>query len=304
MKSDGFKYPFAGFRTTFAYTGTMHPGADTTLAFGAERTEEAFEAGIDAGEQETVGVFAEVLQQVSPATEMAFALRYDAHSDFDDVISGRVGVVWDVDDETSLRAAAGTGFRAPSLYERFGFWGGNPALEPEHSRSFELSVARRFGASNVAATAFATEIDDLIQYVGDSNVQVDGVARTHGMEATADIPLTPRLRLFGNYTYTDAKDGQGVRLQRVPRHDLLVGIDARLAERFDALASFRHVADTLDQGQALHDYTVADLRLGYRLSGTAEAYLRVENLFDEEYQTAIGYGTPDRSFHVGVRASF
>ena len=32
--------------------------------------------------------------------------------------------------------------------------------------------------------------------------------------------------------------------------------------------------------------------------------MRVENLFDKEYQTSGGYGTSDRALYFGVRASF
>ncbi len=35
-----------------------------------------------------------------------------------------------------------------------------------------------------------------------------------------------------------------------------------------------------------------------------EAYLRVENLTDESYQTIRGYGTSDRAVFVGLRATY
>ena len=44
--------------------------------------------------------------------------------------------------------------------------------------------------------------------------------------------------------------------------------------------------------------------LNYAVSDTAELYLRVDNLFDEQYQTVAGYGTSDRALYFGVSASF
>jgi vitamin B12 transporter len=52
------------------------------------------------------------------------------------------------------------------------------------------------------------------------------------------------------------------------------------------------------------DYTLASAQIGYGLTGTTEVYLRIENLFDEEYQTATGYGTSDRAFYIGLRTRF
>ncbi len=59
----------------------------------------------------------------------------------------------------------------------------------------------------------------------------------------------------------------------------------------------QHVADFLDVGiwpdpaSALPDYTVANLTVTYDLNDTTSAYLRVENLFDESYQTVRNYSS-------------
>lgn len=54
----------------------------------------------------------------------------------------------------------------------------------------------------------------------------------------------------------------------------------------------------------MEDYTVADLLISHELREETELYLRIENLFDEEYQLVNGYGTSDRAFYAGIRASF
>jgi vitamin B12 transporter len=42
----------------------------------------------------------------------------------------------------------------------------------------------------------------------------------------------------------------------------------------------------------------------YAFSDTVELYARIENLFDEQYQQIIGYGTPGVSGHIGARFAF
>ena len=51
-------------------------------------------------------------------------------------------------------------------------------------------------------------------------------------------------------------------------------------------------------------YRVVDLRAAYQLRENLELYGRLENAFDEEYETIARYGTPGRGFFVGVRQSF
>ena len=51
-------------------------------------------------------------------------------------------------------------------------------------------------------------------------------------------------------------------------------------------------------------FSVVDTGLSKDLGQGREAYLRIENLFNEQYQSIAGYGTADRSAFVGLRAKF
>ena len=52
------------------------------------------------------------------------------------------------------------------------------------------------------------------------------------------------------------------------------------------------------------DYTLVGLGFEYDVNETSEAFFRVENLFDEDYETAGGFNMPGRAFFAGVRARF
>ena len=53
----------------------------------------------------------------------------------------------------------------------------------------------------------------------------------------------------------------------------------------------------------LDDYVLASLNLGYRILPGIEAFARVENGFDADYQDVAGYNTPGRTVHAGLRAA-
>ena len=67
---------------------------------------------------------------------------------------------------TRVYGLAGSGFRAPDATDRYGF-GGNPDLEPERSRNYEVGVRHALdGAhSRCRSSAFRNDIDDLIDFV-------------------------------------------------------------------------------------------------------------------------------------------
>ena len=83
-------------------------------------------------------------------------------------------------------------------------------------------------------------------------------------------------------------------------------LEGEITDRLSAGASVKHVSDRLNDFAfaAMPDYTVVGVDASYQVSDTAEAYLRIENLFDEDYQTSEGYGTSGRAAFVGLRAKF
>jgi vitamin B12 transporter len=303
----GFTTDFQGDRTGLSYKGTVEFSEDRVLVFGADYEEEEYLSfgggGRDTGEIENSAIYGEYAAALTPDLDLSASLRHDEHSRFGGATTGRIALAWRPTDATTLRASYSTGFRAPSLNELFGPFGANPDLQPETSRSTEIGVDHDFGRGVASATLFYTEIDDLIAFSGGYN-QVPGTSVTQGFELGLNYDITERITAFGNYAYLDATDRNGNRLARVPRHDTTLGVSAEFGQNWSADFSMQMVSDRIDGGTPIEDYTVADLSIGYGLSDTTEVYLRVDNLFDEEYQTTRNYGTSDRAFYIGLRTRF
>ena len=306
-----FAFDYLGTREELAYKGVAQITPELELVFGADRTEETIESNGVEEDRTTTGVYAQALWAPRSDLDLSLSLRHDDTSDFGAATTGRLAAAWRHADDLILRAAYGTGFRAPSLYELYGDYVGNEDLDAERSESFELGIEKRFANEGfVRATAFRTEIDDLIIY--DTSVyaynQVEGRTTIEGLELSGGVAITPTLELLANYTYTETEDRDGDRLARVPRHDLTLGLDAALNDRVNGRVTVTHNADVVDAVsgglEPLDDWTLVDAQITYDITDSAEAYLRVENLFDEEYQTITGYGTSDRAVYVGVRAAF
>lgn len=305
----GFTPYFNGDREELQYLGSVEIGATSTLGFGLDETRETFDIPGASGEVTTRSVFAELQLRPADDLDLSLALRHDDHSRFGGSTTGRIAAAWRAQPDLTLRAVLGSGFRAPSLYELFGPYG-STTLQPEQSRSFELGAEKTFEAGFVRATAFYTEIDDLIGYdfILSAYNQQPGTTVTRGLELAGRYALSDRVALFANYTLTDAKT-EGTRLVRVPRHDLVLGLDADLGNGFNGTFEVQRVADVEASAFApvdnkVGDYTLVNLGVSYDITDRAQAYLRVENLLDEDYETAGGYNTPGRAAYFGLRASF
>ncbi|SHG65967.1 TonB-dependent receptor plug domain-containing protein [Marivita hallyeonensis] len=313
----GFTQEFTGERDTAAYLARGEISPTVALAFGADWTEER--SSLDGAEYdaENSAIFGEIKTTPNDALELSVTLRYDDYSDFDGQLSGRAALSYQLNDTTLLRASIGTGYRAPSLYERFGPFAGSGTLDPESSRSIDLGIEHDYGDRGfVRATVFWTEIDDLIGFGTSPNclpsqtfgcyTQLDGVTRTRGLELSGAYDVTDRLRFSGAYTLTDA-DTDGDRLIRVPRHDLSLALEADVTDRLQAGITVTRVADILDgfgTPTPLDDYTVVDVSARYAFNDTLSVYGAIDNLADTSYETVRGFNAPERTIRFGIETTF
>lgn len=319
-RGNGSTSTFSGDRHLFEYSATGDVAAGLRLSYGLDaRIEEATYANLSGGSRgvETYGAFVETTWSPTDRFDLTGTLRHDDHSAFGGETTGRVAFAWRPDDALTLRGALATGYRPPSLDELYGDYPGtfpfvgNPDLTPETSVSAEIGLDYALAnGGTIGATLFLLEVEDLITFqfgAPSTLVNVPGTSRRTGLELAAAIPLTDRATLTGAYTYTDAEDASGGRLANVPRHDLVLGLDAMLTDRLSLAATAQHVADRANSSfdpEPYSDYTVVDTTFTYGLRDGVEAFLRIDNLFDEQYQTISGYGTSDRAFYLGLRASF
>ena len=305
--SNGWATPFNGERKKLEYAASFDLGAAVAMHVGADQTRE--EAG--GATSKITGIFAEAVYTPTDTLDIVASLRHDDTADFSDKTTGRVALAWRIQEDLILRAQAATGYKPPSLYQLTSVYG-DPTFQPEESTSFELGIEKRFGGDAfVRATLFRTDIDGQVYWdygsvrcgsgFGCYEVQ-DFTAK--GLELSGQVALSDTIDLVGSYTLTDTADGSGAQALRVPKHDIEIGLNAQLGASTFGGISLNHVADRTDTIGAVPDYTVVNAFVSHRISDRAEAYLRIENLTDENYETAAGYSTSGRAVYIGVRGTY
>lgn len=305
-----------GTRTSAEYLGRYRVSDAVGLQFGTDYTRETSESNFSDGEaaNEVIGLFAQSDWFPTEALTLNTAIRRDEHSEFGGFTTGRLTAAYALSAGTTVRASLGSGFRAPSNFELFDAFSGNPGLDPETSRSADIGVAQTFagGRGLAGATLFWIEIEDLIEFDPDTFVffQTGDSATSRGLEFSAAWSLSDRLTLTSAYTYTEAEDAAGIRRNRIPRHDLDVTLDAALTERLGLGVGVQYVADYVDTTGPADtrafdaDFLLVNARLAYAVTDDAEIYLRAANLTDAQYQTARGFSTADRALYLGVAGRF
>jgi iron complex outermembrane receptor protein len=199
---------------------------------------------------------------------------------------------------TKLRAHIGNGYRAPSLFERFGtffdsFFGfspiGDPRLKPDRSIALDAGIDQTFSKNRLRASAtyFYTELQKVIifDFSGVINPATDpfgrfggyrntdgGIAR--GVELSMMATPTRTLNLSAAYTYTKTLQRTPqvlgtLRSVVIPDHQFSLVASQRIGRRF--LVNF-DLSTSSDYLGAIFDPVTFASR-AYRFRGLAKADL-------------------------------
>jgi vitamin B12 transporter len=228
---------------------------------------------------------------------------------------------------TTLRASAGAGIKEPSFLQSFGvsdFARGNPDLQAEKSRTYDIGVEQRGFRDRlrVEATWFHHDYRDQIAYKIVSFTPFHGTyenlgrTRGRGLELAADAAPSRHLSLGGQYTLLDGEIlvstssnplyAVGEPLLRRPKHQGSFWATTHYG-RLSAGANLILVGTRADSdfyGIGLEQnegYTRLDARVRVRVGQRIEAFAVAENLFDAQYQEVLGYPALGRAVRGGIR---
>ncbi len=228
---------------------------------------------------------------------------------------------------TKLRASYATGFRTPDINELFFPDFGNPTLQPEKSKHFDVALDQSLFNNRIKMSVgyFWTKYKQLIVSAFDLAgcgsfapsgfcAQNIGRARAKGVEASLNIVLAQELRFMkrldfdGQYTYTSTRDLRtGNRLARWPVHQGSASLTYQPIDPFSMTGTFRYVGSrfsTTGNQRPLPDFYIFNLAATYQVNSHIEVYTRVENLADRKYEEIKFFGTPGRSIWGGMRVNF
>ncbi len=322
----------------FEYQGQADLGDGLEAVFGAETEQQDFRSLSPTvrnpnptpavGKARLNSVYGQLQAEPLAGLTLTGGVRQDDHSRFGGATTGRVTAAFTPDQgRTVARASYGTGFKAPTLFQLLSDFG-NTELDPERGRGWDAGIERSFAGDRVkiAATYFGRRSENLIEFVScfrNSDVRCrarpqgffDNIRRTkvEGLELSAAAQPLRNLLVRGHYTLTDSENASsgtatfGNQLPRRPKHtgfaELVytspIGLEGSVAVT-RAGASFD---DALNRNR-LDDYMLVDVRLRYQLTERLHLFGRVENVFDEVYETARRFGSLGRGAFVGASAGF
>ncbi len=245
-------------------------------------------------------------------------VRQDEFSDFGSPVTWSISGAFDMPStQTSFFIKAATAYAPPQGNDLYGPFG-NPLLDAEESDSWEFGFRQTLLEEKLSVEVLYFYNDIFNRIIFDAvsfTTNNSGRMRTEGVEVSGDWNWNENLHIYGNFTFMNADDlTAGERLLRRPRYTFTAGFSSSPMKALDfgfevSGASQREdrsfppnppfVVD-VDPG----DYVTGRIYANWQVSENLSLFGRIENLFNEQYDSFADFKALDRGVFGGATLTF
>lgn len=221
------------------------------------------------------------------------AVRQDHDQQFGDKTTYTAAVGYHLNKFATFRASQSTGFKSPTFNDIYFPGSGNPDLKPETSENKELGLLLSYQDIALEVSIFRNDFDNKIAWAptpaGPWQPTNINEARHEGIEFSFSQQLMGFEHAF-NFTYLSAEDLEtGQELAYVSKNTFNWSLNKGWGD-FDAGIDLQYRGDRKGKLTDLSSYTLWNLVGNYQATEQLSFSLRVENLFDKQYDEVDAYG--------------
>lgn len=242
------------------------------------------------------------------AHSLQLNIRRDEDSDFGAENTASAGYGWNFAQHWKATASVGTGFRVPTLYQRFSAYG-DASLQPEESLSKEIGLRWQDKAQNLSLVAYRNHIENMVTYESggcgsrDCYLNVDE-ATLEGMTLSGQT-LLGRWKLSGAIDFQNPRNAQtGRLLQRRSQRFTTWALETDLSGwnvGVEWQAASRRFNNDTEAKKSLGGYALWNVSASKQVGKDFTLNARIDNALDRDYTLANQYATAGRTLWLGVK---
>ncbi|SFC43554.1 TonB-dependent receptor plug domain-containing protein [Pseudoalteromonas denitrificans] len=257
------------------------------------------------------------------------SLRNDDDEQYGNELTYNLALGMHLNEKATFRLSRNTGFKAPSFNDLYFPGSGNSELNPEESVNHEVGLRIDLIKASFDVAVFNNEVKNLIEWAPAPTVEKPGrwLPSNIGSATMQGIELSASYQVFGlnndiNFTYTDAENevtGANLANQSDKVFNWAIAkdwqqISVSLDFQYRSSRPGKYYNSDFSVNK-LSAYTLWNLATSYQINDDLSVKMRVENLFDKEYQASEAaqdwstseisyYKTAERHLFVGVDYNF
>jgi len=240
----------------------------------------------------TIGaLFGQYQSAIDERTHYVIGGRWDDFSDTDSHFSPRLGLIHSLNRNNTLKLLYGEAFRAPTRVESDLVFApgvqGNPNINPEISKTFELVWVHTSDKRLLSTTLFDTKIDDTIIpssdsspiYINSSSNSIAGLE----LELQQEFLSHWNLRIAATHNFDEFSK---------TNHEsdtLLTASISYITQHWSSNISANYqsqkVDDSVSEFKQHGSHTLYDMNIIYLAIAQVDLSLKIQNLFNKQYHT-------------------
>ncbi len=199
-----------------------------------------------------------------------------------------------------------SGFKAPSIFQVYDVFSGNPGLKPETSTNYEVGIQQLHSAISNRIVYFHRDIKNGIDYNYNTFQYFNFVKQTvDGLEWELSARPTQQLNITANYTLITGdeqtqsrksfNDTSYTHLLRRPKHNFNLNIGYQFTKDLFASISAKSVSNRYDVGGYMQEDVLLDsyFLLGayaeYKWKGSIKFFVDLQNITGKKFFDIRGY---------------
>lgn len=247
--------------------------------------------------------FAVVSANVDKAT-LELSGRADDNEQFGKQYTYSIGAGYEFIPEFGIKSTFGTAFKAPDLYQLNDPYSGNKTLAPEESDAWDITIGGVIQSVRWSVTGYDYKIDNIIEYNFDTYkfANIEGRSHIRGIEVVSEFD-TGIVQHQVSAEFKDPEDANGKQLSRrsneIYKWNALVVFD-----EVDWSIGYQYIGERPDGSNELPAYSLFDTAVSYYANESTTISARIDNVFDEEFETVKGYPAAERAYYLNVNYAF
>lgn len=286
---------------------------------GAESYQEKISSNetYDKNKRNLSALFAQYSADIAAFT-LDSGIRYDYNQQFGSATTYNLGASYELLAGLTLRSSFGTGFRAPTFNDLYYPTGGNPDLQPEHTRTYEIGANWQITNQTILDVAiYQNNVKDLISWAPESpgssiyKPYNNEKARIRGVTASLSHDFNENWHARAIIDFLNpinkSSDNYGKYLRDRERKKFTAELSWQATEALLLTTRMLYGGSRYTNAgntKQLPSFVTADFVANYQWDEQSAIKLSVENMFDKQYQTKDGYRAPGRTINFGITRSF
>ncbi|MBU0711409.1 TonB-dependent receptor [bacterium] len=247
-------------------------------------------------------------------------IRYTDHSIAGNLFIPAIGLTAVLPLQFIVKTQYSEGYRNPTINELYLFpttevrpGPSTTELKQETTTNYEFSVEKQFtNRLTSTLTVYRTNAENFIQkgFVnGGPLYQNTGEITINGVEIDGQLLLPPRIALnwsISSSSYSQLINGSpgekaNIAMRVKATKDLIFGIQGQWINN---LYSDSNPYDYQINSVRLDSYTLVNINANWNVNDYLSLSAKINNVFDEGYETMYGYPMPGRNFTIGITVKY